>query len=83
MGWKRPQRSSSSIPPAMGTDTFDYTRLLKALSNLGLKTSWEKASTTFLGNFCQCLTSLIVKNFFLIYNLDLPFFSFKTLPVVL
>ena len=34
-------------------------------------------------NLFQCLTSLIVKNFFLISSLNLPSFTLKTLPLVL
>ena len=34
-------------------------------------------STTSLGNMFQCLTTLIVKSFFLIYNVNLPSFSLK------
>jgi len=45
--------------------------LLKAPSNLALDTAREGAATASLGNLCQCLTTLIVKNFFLISNLNL------------
>jgi len=57
--------------------------LLKALSNLALKTFREGASTTSLGNLFQCLTTLTEKNFFLISNLNLLSFSLKLLPLVL
>ena len=67
----------------MSRDIFHYTRLLKALSNLALNTSREGASTASLGNLFQCLASLIVKNFFLIPNLNLPSFSLKPIPLVL
>uniref|UniRef100_A0A8D0EWZ9 GDNF family receptor alpha like n=1 Tax=Strix occidentalis caurina TaxID=311401 RepID=A0A8D0EWZ9_STROC len=40
-------------------------------SNLALNTSREGASTTSLGNLFQCLTTLMLKNFFLISNLNL------------
>jgi len=59
------------------------TRLLKAPSNLALNTSREGASTAPLGNLFQCLTTLIVKKFFLISNLNLPSFSLKPLPLAL
>ncbi|KAK4825745.1 LOW QUALITY PROTEIN: hypothetical protein QYF61_002184 [Mycteria americana] len=36
-----------------------------------------------LGNLCQCLTTLIVKNFFLKSSLNLPSLSLKPLPLVL
>ena len=53
----------------MSRDTFHYTRLLRAPSNLALDTSREGVSTTSLGNPFPCLTTLIVKNLFLISNL--------------
>ncbi|KAK4830165.1 hypothetical protein QYF61_008676 [Mycteria americana] len=47
-------------------------------------TSSDGASTTFLGNLCQCLTTFTVNNFFLMTSLSLPSFnSLKPLPVVL
>jgi len=64
-------------PPAMGMDTFHYTRLLKAPSSLALNLSMEAACTTSLGNLFQCLTPLIIKNLFLIADLNLPSFSLK------
>ena len=73
----------SSKPPTLGRDTFHQTRLLKAPSNLALNTSMEGAATTYLGNLFQCLTILIVKNFFLISNLNLPSVSLKPLSLVL
>ena len=61
----------------VGADLKDHlvpnpheTRLLKAPSNLALNTARDGASTTTLGNLCQCLTTLIVKNFFLVCNLN-------------
>ena len=59
------------------------TRLLKAPSSLALNTSREGASTTSLGNLFQFLTTLTVKNFFLISNINLPSFSSKLLPPIL
>jgi len=35
------------------------------------------------GSLCQCLSSLMVKNFFLTFNLNLSSFSLKLLPLVL
>jgi len=67
-------------PPAVGRDIFHQTRLLRAPSNLAFNTAREGAATASLGNLCQCLTTLRVKNFFLISNLNLPSFSLKTLP---
>jgi len=73
----------------VGRDLTDHlvltpsARLLKALSNLALNTSREGTSTTSLSNFCQGLTTLTVKNFFPVCNLNLPFFSLKPLALVL
>jgi len=61
----------------MGRNTFHQTRLLKAPSNLSLNPAKEGAVTASLGNLGQGLTTLRVKNFFLISNLKLPFFSLK------
>jgi len=57
--------------------------LLKDLSNLALNTAREGAATALIGDLCQGLTTLIVKNFFLISNLKLPSFSLKPLSLVL
>ena len=43
----------------------------------------DGASTTSLGYLLQCLTTVIVKNVFLMSNLNLPSFSLKPLPLVL
>jgi len=40
--WKGPFKSLSYNPPAMGRDTFHWTRLLKAPSNLALNTSRDR-----------------------------------------
>jgi len=82
-GWKGPQRSSSPNPPAMGRDTFHWTRFLKALSNLALNTSRDGASTASLGSLFQHVTTLTGKNFFPRSNPNLPSFSLKPLPLVL
>ena len=75
-GWKRPYRSSSSNPHAVGRDTIHFTRFLKAPSNMTLNTSSKGVSTTSLGNLFQCLTTLRVKNFNLIPNLMFLFTFF-------
>jgi len=67
----------------MGRDTFHQTRLLKAPSNLALNPAKEGAATASLGNLGQGLTTLRVKNFFLISHLNLPSFSLKPLSPVL
>jgi len=56
---------------------------LRAPSNLALNTSREEAATASLGNLCQCFTILMVKNFFLVSNLNLPSFSLQPFPLVL
>jgi len=67
----------------MGRDTFHQTRLLKAPSSLASNTAREGAATASLGSLCQRLTTLTVKNFFLISNLNLPSFSLKPLTCFL
>jgi len=42
-----------------------YTRLPRATSSLALNASRDGASTIFLGNLFQCITTLCVKNFLL------------------
>jgi len=54
-----------------------------ALSSLAWNTSRDGASTTSLGNRFWCLSTLIVKNFFLMPSVNLPSFSLKPLPLVL
>ncbi|CAN0052273.1 unnamed protein product [Bubo scandiacus] len=70
-------------PPCHGQGHLPLDQVLKALSNLALNTAREGAATASLGNLCQCLTTVTVKNFFLISNLDLISFSLKLLPLVL
>ena len=82
LAWNMPYRSSLSNLPAMGRDTFHLTTLLKAPSSLTLNTSRERAATDPLCNLGQGLTALRVKNLFLISNLNLQSFSFKTLSLV-
>ena len=67
----------------MSRDIFHQTRLLRAPSNLALNTVREGAATASLGNLCQGLTTLMVKNFFLMSNLNLPSFSVQPFPLVL
>jgi len=62
LGWKGPERSSGSNPPAISRDIFHQTRVLKAPSNLALKPAREGAATAFLGNLGQGFTTLTVKN---------------------
>jgi len=58
-------------------------RLLRATSSLALNASRDGASTASLGNLFQCVTTLWVKNFLLISNLNLPCLSLKPFPLVL
>lgn len=51
--------------------------------NLSLNTSRDETSTTSLANLFHYLTTPIVKNFFLLSNLDLLPSSLKLLPLVL
>ena len=83
MNWKRPQRRSCSNPSAIGRDTSHYTKLPSAPSSPALNSAWDGASAASLGSLCQCLTTLIEENVFLIYNLNMFSFSLKPLPLVM
>jgi len=67
----------------MSRDIFHQPWLLRAPFSLALNTAREGAATASLGNLGQCLTTLMVKNFFLISNLNLPSFSLELFPLVL
>jgi len=67
----------------MSRHIFHQTRLLRAPSSLALNTARDGAATAYLGNLCQCFTTLMVKNFFLISNLNLPSSSLDPFPLVL
>ncbi|KAK4812466.1 LOW QUALITY PROTEIN: hypothetical protein QYF61_026459 [Mycteria americana] len=69
--------------PCKSRDSFNQIRLLRARSNLTLNVARDGASTASLGNLGQCLTTLIVKNFFLKSSLNLPSLSLKPLLLVL
>jgi len=62
----------------MGTPPLPWA----AWSN-ALNAAREVASTTSVGSLFQCLTTLRVRNVFLIANLNLPSFNLKPLPLVL
>jgi len=66
----------------MSRDTFHQPRLLQAPSNLALNPAREGAATASLGTLGQGLTTVVVKNFFLISNLNLPSFILEPLPLV-
>ena len=53
------------------------------MSTCFLNTSRDGDSTTSLGSLFQCLTTLSVKKFFLIYSLNLPWRNLRLLPLVL
>jgi len=77
-------RGHLARPPAVSRDIFNYIRLLRAPSNLALNfVSRDGVSATSLGNLVRCVTTLVVKNFFLIYSLNLPSLSLKSLLLVL
>ena len=70
-------------PPATCRVTNHQTRLPRATSSLALNASRDGASTISLGNLFQCVTTLCVKKFLLISNLNLPCLSLKPFPLVL
>jgi len=63
--------------------TNHQTRLPRATSSLALNASTEGASTASFGNLFQCVTTLCVKNFLRISNLNIPCHSLKPCPLVL
>jgi len=83
LGWKGPQRSSGSNPPAISRDPFHQPRVLRAPSSLALDISSDGAATASLGSLGQGLTTLMGKNFFLISHLNLPSVSLEPSPPVL
>jgi len=58
-------------------------QVLRALSSLTFSVCRNGASTGSLGNLCHCLNTLTVRNFFLVFHLDLPAFSLKHFSVVM
>ena len=66
----------------MNMDTYNYSRLFRAPSNLTLSVCMDGASITPLGSLFQCLTTLSVKNVFLISILNLSSFSLKSFSLV-
>lgn len=69
--------------PAMGRDSLHWIRLLRAPSSTALSTTRDGASTTFLDNLFQYLTTLSVKNLFPRSKLNLMAFGLKLFPLVL
>ncbi|KAK4823599.1 hypothetical protein QYF61_003799 [Mycteria americana] len=76
----RVSQTDSSHDWELGLSAMEEER---APSNLTLNVSRDGASTTSLGNLFQCLTTLIIKNFFLISSLNLSSFSLKPLLLFL
>ena len=72
-----------STPPAMCRVANHQTRLPRATCSLALNASRDGASTASLGNLFQCVTTLCVKNFLLLSNLNLSRLSLKPFPLVL
>jgi len=70
-----------SQPPATSRDIFHQPMVLRAPSNLALSTARE--GETSLGSLGQCFTTLMVKNFFLLSNVNPPSLSWKPSPLVL
>jgi len=68
-------------PPATSRDIFHQPMVLRAPSNLALSTARE--GETSLGSLGQCFTTLMVKNFFLLSNVNPPSLSWKPSPLVL
>ncbi|KAK4833105.1 LOW QUALITY PROTEIN: hypothetical protein QYF61_027771 [Mycteria americana] len=79
LGWKGPLQVIYCNPLARAGTSLTRS----APSNLTSNVSRDGASTTSLGNLFQCLTTLIVKNFFLKSSLNLPSLSLKPLLLVL
>lgn len=79
LGWKRPRRSSSS-KSFCGLEHLP--QIAQSLIQ-SLNTSRAGISVAPLVNPFQCLTTLRVKNYFLISNLNLMSFSVKPLSIAL
>jgi len=67
----------------MNRDTYRYTRLLRDLSRLTLDVARDGTSNISVGNLCQCFTTVIIKNFVLISDLNILCSSLKLSPFVL
>lgn len=68
LGWKRSLRGDLVKPPAMSRDTFNHSKLVRALSNLSLNFPRGGAPTSFLTNlFGHALYKKVH-----IFNINLP-----------
>ena len=85
MAWVEKDHSDHpvSTSPALCRVTNHQTRLPRATSSLALNAARDGAFTTSLGNLFQCFTTLWVKNFLLISNLNLPCLSLKPFSLAL
>ncbi|KAM7124178.1 COP9 signalosome complex subunit 5 isoform 2-T2 [Ciconia maguari] len=69
-------------PPDEGPSEYQTIPLNK-IEDFGVHCKQDGDSTTFLGSLFQCLTTLPVKKFFLISNLNLPWHNLRPFPLVL
>ena len=69
--------------PAISRDIFPQPRVLRAPSSLASSPTREGAATASPGNLGQGFTTLMGKNFFPIFNLNLPSVSLEPFPLVL
>ena len=82
LSWKGPFKAIWSNSPAVNRDTHSSIRCSEP-HPLTLGVSRDGAPTTSLGNLCQCFTTLVTENFFLIPSLNLPSYSLKPFLLVL
>jgi len=83
LSWKEPVKSHLVQPPCNKQGHLQLHQVLRTPYSLTLSVHRDGASTPSLGNLCHCLTTLMVKDFFLISSLNLPSFSLKSFPLVL
>lgn len=69
LDWNGPLRSSTPSAPAMNRDNFNLHQT-NIQSDLEHFHGW-RASTAALGSLFQCLDTIMEKNVFLIFNLNL------------
>ena len=82
-GWMGPLRSSSFNSTCCKQGHLPLDQVTQSPIQPGFECFQEGPSTASLGNQFQCLTTLSVKNFFLISCLNLPSSSLKTFPLFL
>lgn len=76
-------KSHLILLPCSEQGHLQFHQMLRAPSSLTLSIYRDRTSTTSLGNLYHCLTTLIVKSFFCISNLNLPSLSLKPFPLIL